>query len=118
MRKHQPHWGISMNGRPKARGGTNSVRIEHSRGPWSAHETDTRTAVKDATGRTVVYVQLGPNQDYDAALVAAAPRLLTLAIRYASECGDCAGVGVCIDNSPCENCRDIREAIALETEIA
>lgn len=105
-----------MNARPKARGGVNSVRVEHSRGPWSAHETDTRTSIKDATGRTVAYVQLGPNQDYDAALIAAGPKLLALAMQYATECAECAGVGVKIDNSPCDDCRDIREVIALATE--
>lgn len=106
-----------MSVRPKARGGVNSVRIEHSRGPWSAHETDTRTAIKDATGRTVAYIQLGPNQDYDAALTAAGPKLLALAMQYASECCECAGVGVKIDNSPCDECHGIREVIALATEV-
>jgi len=94
------------------------VRVEHSRGPWSAHETDTRSSIRDATGRTVAYVQLGPNQDYDAALVAAGPKLLALAMQYASECAECAGVGVKIDDAPCEICHDIREVIALATEVA
>jgi len=104
-----------MNARPKARGGINSVRVEHSRGPWSAHETDTRTAIKDANGRTVAYVQLGPNEDYDAALIKTGPQLLALAQQYASECAECAGVGVTIENKDCGDCRDIREVIALAT---
>lgn len=104
-----------MNGRPLARGGVNKIRVEHSRGPWCAHETDTRTAIKDATGRTVAYVQLGPNQDYDAALIATGPQLLELAQRYAQECMECGGVGIQIDNSPCDECAEIREVIAQAT---
>lgn len=104
-----------MNPRPLARGGTNSVRVQHSRGEWVAHDTDTRTAIKDANGRTVAYVQLGPNQDYDAALIATSPALLKLAQQYATECGECAGVGVTLDNRDCEDCRDIREIIAQAT---
>lgn len=106
-----------MNARPKARGGTNSVRVNHSRGPWSSRETDTRTAIRDAAGRTVAYVQIGPNQDFDASLIAAAPKLLEMALLYASECGECAGVGVKIDNSACDHCSDIRDVIALATEV-
>lgn len=100
------------NPRPKARGGVNSVRIEHSCGPWTTYETDTRTAIKDANGRTVAYVQIGANQDYDATLIAAAPTLLALALQYASTCCECAGVGVTVDNKPCGDCADIREVIA------
>jgi len=107
--------GADVNARPLACGGVNSVRVEHSRGHWSAHETETRTAIKDDKGRTVAYVQLGPNQDFDAALIATAPALLGLARRYAEECMECAGVGVQIDNSPCDDCRDIREVIAQAT---
>jgi hypothetical protein len=60
-------------------------------------------------------VQLRPNQDFDAALIATGPALLELAQRYASECAECTGVGVRIDNSLCEDCRDIREVIAQAT---
>lgn len=59
-----------MNARPKARGGTNSVRIQHTPGPWKAHETETRTAIK--AGRTVVaYVNIGPQQDFNTAQLGA-----------------------------------------------
>lgn len=113
-----------MNARPKARGGVNAVRINHTPGPWAAHETDTRTAIKVVRlpparrqERTIAYVQLGPNQDYDAALIAAAPALLSLAQKYASECGECSGVGVTPYDKPCDQCEDIREVIALATTV-
>ena len=111
-----------MNPRPKARGGVNSVHRRHTPGPWSACETDTRIAIKvvplppaKRQKSTIAYVQLGPNQDYDAALIATAPRLLTLAQRYASECAECAGVGITIENKNCAECQDIREIIAQAT---
>ena len=39
------------------------------------------------------------------ARLAEAREMLT---RYASECGECAGVGITIDDEPCTDCADIR----------
>lgn len=44
----------------------------------------------------------------DARLIAAAPRLYDLAHQYASECGECAGVGIKPDDTPCNECAFIR----------
>lgn len=41
-------------------------------------------------------------------LLAHSGALYDLAQRYASECGECAGVGICPDDEPCEECADIR----------
>lgn len=40
----------------------------------------------------------------DVALISTAPDLLDLALRYASECGECAGTRVCPDGEPCAEC--------------
>jgi len=101
-----------MNARPKARGGVNAIREEFSSGPWDVHETETRPSIKSGI-RTVAFVQIAPNADFNAALIAQAPAMFALCRRYAEECGECAGVGVTIDNSPCKDCADIREVIAL-----
>ncbi len=47
-------------------------------------------------------------QSHNADLIAAAPKLYALAQQYASECGECAGTGVCPDDEPCEECLFIR----------
>ncbi len=90
---------------------------QHTPGPWIAHETETRTAIK--RGRQVVaYVNIGADQDYNAALIAAAPDLLALAHQYASECGECSGTGLAPDGNggdePCpdEYCQRARAVIA------
>lgn len=68
-------------------------------------------------------------QDANARLIAAAPELLALAVRYASECSECEGSGYVVvyadpyahgdvsspEQSPCESCVDIRAAIAAAT---
>jgi hypothetical protein len=41
-------------------------------GPWTAHETETRTAIK-AGKRVVAYVQISVEQDDNARLIASAP---------------------------------------------
>lgn len=41
-------------------------------------------------------------------LLAHSGALYDLAQRYASECGECAGVGITPDDEPCEDCADIR----------
>lgn len=104
MSKHDP--------RPKARGGMNTWRDWHTAGEWKAHETETRIAIKSGK-RVVAYVQIGIHQDGNAALIACAPRLLRLARQYASECGDCAGVGVDVDGVECPDCKEIRDVIAM-----
>lgn len=48
----------------------------------------------------------------DMALIVAAPELLELANKYASECGECAGVGITIDDEDCSDCKFIRDVIA------
>lgn len=103
-----------MNAKPLARGGINKIRVQHTPGPWAAHETDTRTAIKSAD-RTVAYVQMAPGEYFNAALIEAAPALLELAMQYATECMECAGVGVTLDNEDCADCRDVREIIAQAT---
>jgi hypothetical protein len=35
-------------------------------------------------------------------------KLRAMVERYASECGECAGVGITIDDEPCAECADIR----------
>lgn len=52
--------------------------IAHTPGPWVAHETETRTAIK-AGRRVVAYVQIGAAQDDNAALIAEAPTARTSA---------------------------------------
>lgn len=101
-----------MNARPHARGGINSIREEFSPGPWDVHETETRPAIKSGN-RTVAFVQIAPNMDFNAALIGQAPAMFALCRRYAEECAECAGVGVTVDNRDCEDCREIREVLAL-----
>jgi hypothetical protein len=57
----------------------------------------------------------------NARLIAAAPELLALVERYASECGECGGTGRALVYGPvsapgesrdCEDCADIRAALA------
>ena len=103
-----------MNAKPKARGGINATQPRFTPGQWRAEETETRTSIK--SGKAVVaYVQIRADQDDNAALIACAPELFALAMEYASECGECAGVGVTIDNRDCDACRTIREVIAKAT---
>lgn len=52
----------------------------------------------------------------NARLIAAAPDLLVLAQQYASECGECAGVGITPDDEDCTECKFIRDVIAKATQ--
>ena len=49
----------------------------------------------------------------DMALISQAPALLRLVEQYASECGECAGAGVTVEDEDCAECKFIRDVIAL-----
>jgi hypothetical protein len=99
--KHTPNW----------RKGKRTAYFQHIDGDnW------------EGFGRVVVRMQ-GANRDYaeglaNLALILAAPRLLALAKRYASECAQCSGTGKApwfVDDSGipsstvgCDACADIR----------
>jgi DnaJ-class molecular chaperone len=105
-----------MNAKPHARGGINSVRPQFTPGPWRA---DRSTGAVSATAQTdkvynivTCHTAFAPGEKWaNAKLIANAPALFALAQQYASECAECAGVGVTIDNRDCEQCRDIRDVI-------
>ena len=51
--------------------------MAHSPGPWAIVETDTRLAIKSGK-HTVAYVQMARDDLENAALIAAAPKLLAI----------------------------------------
>ena len=67
------------------------VRTDHSPGPWETRDAATRTPVVDRDGRPVAYVHIGPAQDFNAALIAAAPLLLAALRDMNAGCGDIVG---------------------------
>lgn len=84
----------------------------HTPGPW-------RDGC-DATGAPIVFQRVtrytladdvNPERVANLKLLDAAPDLLTMAHRYASECGECAGTRICPDDSPCTECADIWRVI-------
>ena len=74
----------------------------------TVEETETRDAIKHC-GKTVAYLNIG----YESwgPLFAAAPQLLALAKQYVSECGECAGVGITVEDEDCAECKPIRDLI-------
>ena len=102
-------------------------KVAHTPGPWRAtrHSSIVGTAVMANRGIVVASVLGSPEVcQANARLIAAAPDLLALAKRYASECSECEGTGVKLvwaenadhndawDHSePCEACADIRAVI-------
>ncbi len=113
-------------------------RTTHTPGPWEAYRDDEREEYSIGKSlarlgtRLVATVQFGfdepaeSEQHANARLIAAAPDLLALAKRYASECSECGGTGVVsrhiegrdtqaamdADDQPCDACADIRAVIA------
>ncbi len=79
---------------------------DHMPGPWTID--DKRMKVTGPKGLAVCE----PYTLADARLIAAAPDLLSLAKQYASECMECAGVGITVENEGCDECRFIRDVIA------
>jgi hypothetical protein len=66
--------------------------------------------VTDERDELVALIKFRPDQQANAKLIAAAPGLLELARKYASECAECLG-GKDSDSSACEACADIRAVI-------
>ena len=97
-------------------------KVAHTPGPWRASPDSSivGTAVL-AKGGLVIASVLGERDAVrsNAALIAAAPDLLALAKRYASECAQCDGDGRILvtfndreaEYDPCEACADIRAVI-------
>jgi len=106
----------------------------HTPGPWyparSGHELIVLSHTAVRSGSIAVLGEYWANYPRDevtanARLIAAAPELLELARRYASDCPDCNGTGrylrsVCLPwigtearpGDACEKCADILAAIA------
>ena len=85
-------------------------------GPWIAAQYE-QGRERIATVATIGDWIVGPERpdyddhgsaEHDARLIAAAPTLYDLAHQYASECGECAGVGIKPDDEPCDECAFIR----------
>lgn len=102
-------------------------KLRHTPGPWQrGHRTETRIAIvapreASAGTRTVAYVNIGPHEEEDAALIACAPEMLAMIEQYASECGECSGSGLSVTlteageygpDADCDQCADIRELLA------
>ena len=101
---------------------------KHAPGPWSIdlrwskpHYASINAPTHSALASVVWCMdgdQQTPQCEANARLIAAAPDLLALAHKYASECAECGGTGVirattsgCSDY-PCYDCADIRAVIA------
>jgi hypothetical protein len=105
-----------MNAKPKARGGVNSVKPQFTPGPWGSDPSTGVVIAASKSGKIydIVTCHSGfePGEKLaNSLLIASAPELFALAQQYASECAECAGVGVTIDDHDCEQCRDIRDVI-------
>ncbi len=112
------------------------MSASHTPGPWAVenpmeHELSIVEADKPTyEWKFIATVPYGgrndgdfsrPTADANARLIAAAPDLLALARKYASECGQCGGSGENIHASgpapedeysrPCEDCAGIRAVI-------
>lgn len=105
-------------------------RTTHTPGPWAMRQERFEYVVRDANGRRLFggswhdshdkNYPLQPASEKNLRLASAAPDLLALAKRYASECAWCSGTGtiehVPFDNgvsstSKCIQCADIRAVI-------
>ena len=94
-------------------------KVAHTPGPWRVSPTNDCVIESEKHGN-IALVNLARMSAADARLIAAAPDLLALAKRYASECAWCSGTGtiehVPFDNgvsstSKCIQCADIRAVI-------
>lgn len=91
----------------------------HTPGPWHVDQTCGGLAIESVRHGNIGLVNLARASKADARLMSCAPDLLALAKRYASECGECAGVGVLPfghpdrpdEDLPCDECADIRALI-------
>lgn len=73
--------------------------------------------ITNSSAELIALVRFRPDQEANARLIAAAPALLDLAKQYASECAECLGKGVSDDtDQDCQQCRDIRQVIAVSVE--
>lgn len=94
--------------------------IAHTQGEWThGHEFEpgkyslTKVISVASGGAVIAHVNCGfGNGEANASLIATAPALLALAKQYASECGECAGVGIDIEDHDCAECKFIRDVIA------
>ena len=98
---------------------TNEPKATHTPGPWRVLPTNDCVIESEKHGN-IALVNLARMSSADARLIAAAPDLLALAKRYASECARCGGTGTieCVpfDNGisstvACNDCSDIRAVI-------
>ena len=120
---------------------TTDRRSLHTPGPWSVEDPiDNELTIVEANKPThewkfiaTVYLRQGNDPDEfphhvseaNARLIAAAPDLLILAKKFASECAECDGTGLIsihvhgsdtqaaydADDQPCPDCHDIRVVI-------
>ena len=98
-------------------------KVAHTPGPWRVGEHN-HCVIESARHGNIALVNLARMSAADARLIAAAPDLLALAKRYASECSGCDGEGRRIvtfndreaEYDPCEDCADIRAVIAKAEE--
>lgn len=96
------------------------MSAQHTPGPWRLDSDEGCCGVLGPDGFMVADCTIfsllpdapSPERwDANARLIAAAPDLLALAYQYASECGECAGVGITPEDEDCAECRFIRVVI-------
>lgn len=94
-------------------------KVAHTPGPWRVGEHN-HCVIESARHGNIALVNLARMSAADARLIAAAPDLLALAKRYASECAECDGkgtwVGPDLHTEPCDTCADLRALIARAKE--
>ena len=98
---------------------TNEPKATHTPGPWRVLPTNDCVIESEKHGN-IALVNLARMSSADARLIAAAPDLLALAKRYASECAHCNGTGreptldingFMRETVDCAPCADIRAVI-------
>lgn len=84
---------------------------KHTPGPWIVNAYG---AIESGRGRTLGRLDGASAEEGRAnnLLAATAPALLALAEQYASECGECAGTGITVEDEDCVECKFIRDVIA------
>jgi hypothetical protein len=95
----------------------------HTPGPWHYGQEfkPGRCGLQDVISisvenQVIAHVNCGFNVgEQNARLITAAPALLELAKQYGSECGECAGAGITVDDEDCPDCKFIRDVIAKAT---
>lgn len=86
-----------------------------SPGPYVFDESN--GFVTSADGEPILFVAAGrrnaeTNGRFIARALNAYEPLLALARQYVSECGECAGVGITVEDEDCQECKFIRDVIA------